>query len=656
MASASRARILAAAALTAAALAGPAACRSAAQAAPEPARPARPPAAAPVPAAPGATEAPEAPVAPVAPAAPAVPAPPAARAAPPARPEAPVVVPVPAAPLPPAPFAVPVPPLLPPRPARAGVRVEAPVREAERLAEARRKLEEALRLVEGKSHEEAAEILREVLAAEKAILEASEERVRTIVELRDGEGAGAGFEHRLFPGAPAAPAAEPAEDQVRLRGGDALQGHVVEVRGDEAIRLHHRDLGAVDVPLGKVVEVRFARPKGENDEHKRRSVVAPHVVGLRDGSAVHGRVVGASAGAVTLGLSFGGGLEATAEVPLDRVASLTFRDAEPGEPVEEQDRLYFVGDDRLTGHFGGMLDGSVLFEVRSGRIATVIGVPTDRLASVAIARGRGAAPAPAAAAAGVPIVRLRRGALRGQVVGLDDERLRLVPSWGGELSIPRRLVRAIELEPAEGAKGEAADATERSLIWLARSHGAGGFTMEASRALDFRVDPATGDVITVGTARAGFGGARSEAGDVLHLANGDRLTGDIVSTSAGEIVLDTPYGRMTADRRDVAAIVFRAPATAFLGVRVSGTVAVDPVGDVADILEVTPLSAAERAGLRKGDAIIAIDGVRVKDGPELSQAVRAHPPGKTVTIEILRDGERIPVRATLGERPRGGPR
>jgi S1-C subfamily serine protease len=76
------------------------------------------------------------------------------------------------------------------------------------------------------------------------------------------------------------------------------------------------------------------------------------------------------------------------------------------------------------------------------------------------------------------------------------------------------------------------------------------------------------------------------------------------------------------------------------------------------ILKVVPGSAAEQAGLQGtrrdeegqillGDVIVAIDGKEVNNGKELHAAVQEHHPGDTVTLTILRDGERKDVKVTL---------
>jgi len=50
-------------------------------------------------------------------------------------------------------------------------------------------------------------------------------------------------------------------------------------------------------------------------------------------------------------------------------------------------------------------------------------------------------------------------------------------------------------------------------------------------------------------------------------------------------------------------------------------------------------SAAAKAGIETGDAIIEFDGVRVRSGAELRRLIRETPAGRTVEMKIVRDGK-----------------
>jgi Do/DeqQ family serine protease len=60
-------------------------------------------------------------------------------------------------------------------------------------------------------------------------------------------------------------------------------------------------------------------------------------------------------------------------------------------------------------------------------------------------------------------------------------------------------------------------------------------------------------------------------------------------------------------------------------------------------------SAAERAGLGRGDVITGFNGAAVGDPNELRNLVAATPPGTDVTLDTLRDGREQQVKVTLGE-------
>ena len=56
---------------------------------------------------------------------------------------------------------------------------------------------------------------------------------------------------------------------------------------------------------------------------------------------------------------------------------------------------------------------------------------------------------------------------------------------------------------------------------------------------------------------------------------------------------------------------------------------------------------AQRAGLRPGDVVTAIDGTKVADSAELIVAIRSHRPGETVTLTVKRSGAERQIRVTL---------
>lgn len=66
---------------------------------------------------------------------------------------------------------------------------------------------------------------------------------------------------------------------------------------------------------------------------------------------------------------------------------------------------------------------------------------------------------------------------------------------------------------------------------------------------------------------------------------------------------------------------------------------------------VTRGSPADRAGLRQGDVIIAVDGQPVTDEQTLPFLISQHPVGSTVRLDIVRDRQRRSVAVALGERP-----
>ena len=67
------------------------------------------------------------------------------------------------------------------------------------------------------------------------------------------------------------------------------------------------------------------------------------------------------------------------------------------------------------------------------------------------------------------------------------------------------------------------------------------------------------------------------------------------------------------------------------------------------VYQVQPGSAAERAGLRRGDIITALNGTAVDDPNTFRNIIAGSAPGTEVTLTVKRDGREQQVRATLGE-------
>jgi len=69
------------------------------------------------------------------------------------------------------------------------------------------------------------------------------------------------------------------------------------------------------------------------------------------------------------------------------------------------------------------------------------------------------------------------------------------------------------------------------------------------------------------------------------------------------------------------------------------------------VAEVVKNSAAAKAGLKKGDVIVAVDGKSVEDGVALARAIGTRKAGQTVALGFLRNGKKQTVKAKLMPRP-----
>ena len=67
------------------------------------------------------------------------------------------------------------------------------------------------------------------------------------------------------------------------------------------------------------------------------------------------------------------------------------------------------------------------------------------------------------------------------------------------------------------------------------------------------------------------------------------------------------------------------------------------------VYQVQSGSAADRAGLRTGDVITALNGEAINDPNTFRNKIASTPPGSEITLNLRRDGREQQVRATLGE-------
>jgi S1-C subfamily serine protease len=75
------------------------------------------------------------------------------------------------------------------------------------------------------------------------------------------------------------------------------------------------------------------------------------------------------------------------------------------------------------------------------------------------------------------------------------------------------------------------------------------------------------------------------------------------------------------------------------------------VEDGAYVQSVSSGTPAAKAGIKKGDVVLSVDGKEVKSAAALGSVVRQHQPGDEVSIVLDRQGESLTVRATLTEGP-----
>ena len=75
-----------------------------------------------------------------------------------------------------------------------------------------------------------------------------------------------------------------------------------------------------------------------------------------------------------------------------------------------------------------------------------------------------------------------------------------------------------------------------------------------------------------------------------------------------------------------------------------------PVERGVKLSGVTPGSPADKGGVRAGDIIVGMGKLDVADLQGLTDALRAHKPGDTVSLRLIRDGKPLTLDVTLGSR------
>ncbi len=63
-------------------------------------------------------------------------------------------------------------------------------------------------------------------------------------------------------------------------------------------------------------------------------------------------------------------------------------------------------------------------------------------------------------------------------------------------------------------------------------------------------------------------------------------------------------------------------------------------------------SPADKAGIRPGDVLLAIDGKKVKDAENMLELIAGLEPGRSGRIGLRRDGKEVEVQAIIGKRPK----
>lgn len=102
-------------------------------------------------------------------------------------------------------------------------------------------------------------------------------------------------------------------------------------------------------------------------------------------------------------------------------------------------------------------------------------------------------------------------------------------------------------------------------------------------------------------------------------------------------------GDAFAFNRDGFSLFNEDPNRAMLGVVTEGN------DKGASIVSVSKETAAEKAGLKKGDVITKIGDKKIESADDVTEAIQQHKPGDKISISILRDGKAQTLNAELGK-------
>jgi putative serine protease PepD len=137
------------------------------------------------------------------------------------------------------------------------------------------------------------------------------------------------------------------------------------------------------------------------------------------------------------------------------------------------------------------------------------------------------------------------------------------------------------------------------------------------------------------------------AGRVVGINSAIKTAGDNGQSQGGNIGLGFAIPIDQA-KPIIDELVAKGTAThARLGVQVGDVESSDGLQLGAQLGEVTPGGAADKAGLKAGDVVTAVDSHAIASGDALVAAVRSHRPGEKVTITYKRGGQTSTVTVTL---------
>lgn len=133
------------------------------------------------------------------------------------------------------------------------------------------------------------------------------------------------------------------------------------------------------------------------------------------------------------------------------------------------------------------------------------------------------------------------------------------------------------------------------------------------------------------------------------------LNGEILGINVSNLLRGTSYAIPLKEilpkiKELKAGTILKKPESGLLGVNIRPLFPQDEINEGIKIVNINPHSAAEKAGLKEGDIILALNGQKLSDLDILIEEVSSRSPGTTIELKIYRRGQTLDIPVVVGKR------